>query len=136
MTDATSARHPTIYLLSDHLDAALDEVLHERHGGIDAGAEDREIVAPVQAFVIGRQPRDDADALRAREVRVEGSGAPLVVVRLAILDRRNQRMLALRDNMLELLAGIFAGTPPARESLLGRIERAITSAHMSRSPRV
>ena len=38
------------------------------HGGIDAWTQNREIVVPVHAFVIGGEPRDDADALRAEHV--------------------------------------------------------------------
>ena len=53
---------------ANHFDAPPDEVLHERHRGIDAGAENRKVVVPVHAFMIGGEPRDDADALRAEHV--------------------------------------------------------------------
>ena len=57
---------------ADHVDAAADEMLHERHGGIDAGAEHDAIERLVLCRLLGGEARDDAS--------LYGSGTPLRAV--------------------------------------------------------
>ncbi len=82
---------------------------------------DRVHVALHQSF--SRPPRfteSEAAALAAAARALGGEGRERVVRALREAVPRDRRAI-----FEELFAGIFAGTPPARDSLLGRIERAI-----------